>query len=132
MIKQELFEIGKIMPNDKELEESVIGSILLESDGCYIGMKLLKREVFYNAVNGIIFNAIESVFTRKEPVDILTITNELKSLKKLDFIGGAYHLTTLTNRVSSSANIEHHCRLLLQFYLKRRMIALGTDVIKQG
>ncbi len=132
MIKQELFEIGKIMPNDKELEESVIGSMLLESDCCHIGMKLLKREVFYNSVNGIIFNAIESVFTRKDPVDILTITNELKSLKKLDLIGGPYHLTTLTNRVASSANAEVHCRYLLQFYLKRRMIALGTDVIKQG
>lgn len=128
----ELFEIGKLPPQDIELEKAILGSIILESDSCHIGMKLLKNDVFYDSINNVIFKAIENVFIRREPVDILTITSELKSLKQLDNIGGAYFLTQLTNRISSGSNTEFHCRILLQLYLKRRLIALGSDITKQG
>lgn len=126
------YETGKIPPSDQRLEESVLGSMLLEADGCAIGMKLLREDVFYYEKNSTIFKAMQSIFHRRDPVDILTVTNELKSNKKLDGIGGAYHLSQLANNVGSSANIEYHCRLILQFYIKRRLIALGTDIVKQG
>jgi replicative DNA helicase len=127
-----LNEEGRVRPNSVELEKAVLGVALLEKDGCDIVIDLLSQEVFYDERNGIIFRAIKEIHSRKEPVDILTATQELKKLKLLDSVGGAYEITSLTSRVSSSANTEHHCRILLQLFFKRSLIDIGKLTIDQG
>lgn len=132
MSKQELFEVGKIQPHSIDIEETVLGSLMIEKDTLAIALNLLKVEVFYARVHQTIFNAITRIHSRKEPVDILTVVNELKKLKEIDNIGGAYYITQLTNRVGDTTNIEYHCAILLQHYFKRELIRISTYSIKKA
>lgn len=132
MNKENFFTVDDITPNDKNIEEVILGSMILEREGCDIGMRLLTNEAFYNGKNLIIFNALKSVYNRKEPIDIITVTNELKSTKELEKIGGSYHLTTLTNRVASSINLEHHCFIILELSIKRKLIEISKNIIRKG
>lgn len=131
-IDQQLFEIGKIQPHAIDLEEAVLGAIMLEKDAAATTMQLLTIDVFYLDKHKQIFKAINNLFDKKETADILTVTNELKRLKQLDAIGGAYYVTQLTNRIASAANIDTHCRILLQHFFKREQIRISTEVLKQA
>ena len=103
---QQLMDIGKMPPQAVELEEAVLGALMLEKDALTNVIDILKPQSFYKDSNSRIFHAIEQLFTRSEPVDILTVTQELKKTGELDLVGGAYYITQLTNRVASAANAE--------------------------
>lgn len=109
-------------PQALDLEEAVLGAMMLERDGVEIVMNILTEECFYKEKHGRIFNAIMKIWQRKEPVDILTVTMQLKSTNELEVVGGAYYISQLTNRVASAANIEFHARIILQEYLKRTIL----------
>ncbi|MCC6837145.1 MAG: replicative DNA helicase, partial [Bacteroidia bacterium] len=98
---QQLMDIGKMPPQAVELEEAVLGALMLEKDALTNVIDILKAESFYKDANSRIFGAIERLFTRSEPVDILTVTQELKKTGELEMVGGAYYITQLTNRVAS-------------------------------
>lgn len=131
VITQEL-ENGKLPPQSIELEEAVLGAILLENDALHIAMDILTKEAFYKEQNGKVFEAIVNLFNRSEPIDILTVTQELKRIGQLEFIGGSYYVSSLTNRIASSANIEFHARIVLQSAIKRSIILNGTNLIKEA
>src|SRR5204862_4966955 len=80
----------------------------------------------------IIFHAIRRVFEKSHPIDILTVTNELKSTGELDIVGGPFAITQLTNRVASAANIEYHSRIVLQKHIQRELIRISSDTIKDA
>ena len=123
-------EIGKLPPQAVELEEAVLGAMLLEREALSTVIDILSPEAFYKEQNGRVFNAMIALFNRSEPVDILTVTQELKRTGELEIVGGAYYVSALTNRIASSANIEFHARIVAQKYLQRELIRLSTETIK--
>lgn len=127
-----LLDHGRVPPQAVDLEEAVLGAIMLEKDALSAVIDILKPEVFYKEAHRVIFKAIISLFNKSEPVDILTVTNQLKSSGDLELIGGAYHITQLTSRVASSANVEYHSRIILQKHIQRELIRISSDIIKDA
>lgn len=127
-----IYEHGKIPPQAVDLEEAVLGALMLEKDALAAVIDILKPEMFYKEQHQKIFESIKRLFGKSEPVDILTVTNELKSSGELEIAGGAYYLTQLTNRVASSANIEQHSRIIIQKHIQRELIRLSSEVIKDA
>lgn len=124
--------VDKIQPQAIDLEEAVLGALMLEKDALSAVIDVLKPEVFYDERHKRIFEAIQELFQKSKPVDILTVTAELRQQGNLELIGGAYYVTYLTNRVSSAANIEYHARIISQKYIQRELIRISTDIIKNA
>lgn len=125
-------EIGKLPPQSIELEEAVLGAMLLEREAVDVVLPILKKESFYKEQNGKVYDAIVRLYKRNEPVDILMVIMELKAMEELEFVGGSYHVSSLTNRIASSANIEFHARVVEQKFMQRELIRIGTNTIKQA
>ncbi|MFD0765060.1 replicative DNA helicase [Mucilaginibacter lutimaris] len=123
---------GKLQPQALDLEEAVLGALMLEKDALSSVIDVLKPEVFYEVRHQKIFNAISVLFEKTSPVDILTVTAQLRQQGELEMIGGAYYITELTNRVASAANIEYHSRIIIQKYIQRELIRISTDVINSA
>jgi replicative DNA helicase len=131
-VSQDIMEYGKLQPQAIELEEAVLGAIMLEKDALTAVIDILRPETFYKEVHKTIFEAIQQLFQKTEPVDILTVTNELKSSGKLDLVGGPYYITQLTNRISSAANIEYYARILMQKHIQRELIRTSSMIIQDA
>ena len=123
------YEHGRIPPQAIDLEEAVLGAIMLEKDALTTVVDIIKPEAFYKEQHQVIYAAISRLFAKSEPVDILTVTNELKRSGDIDLAGGAYYITQLTNRVASSANVEYHARILTQKYIQRELIRISSSII---
>jgi len=123
---------GKLPPQAIDLEEAVIGAMMIDSNGLHQAIELLSIEVFYKESNRAIFEAISSLYNRNEPIDLLTVSNELKKLLKLDLCGGDFYLMQLTQKVSSSAHIDYHSRILLQKYVQRKCISTSSEIIENS
>lgn len=121
--------LGKLPPQAPDLEEAVLGALMLERDALSCVVDILKPEIFYRDANQRIFKAITTLFEKSSPVDILTVTAELRQSGDIEMVGGAYYITELTNRVASAANIEFHSRIILQKYLQRELIRIASDII---
>ncbi|MDP4267861.1 MAG: replicative DNA helicase [Bacteroidota bacterium] len=129
---QNILEHGKLPPQAVDLEEAVLGAMMLEKNALAAVIDLLKPESFYKDAHQRIFRAIINLFTKSEPVDILTVTNELRISGELEIVGGPYYISSLTNRVASAANIEYHARIIGQKYIQRELIRTSTDTIKDA
>src|ERR1700751_2647839 len=121
--------MGKLPPQAIDLEEAVLGALMLEKDALSSVIDILKPEVFYKDNHQKIFAAIRQLFEKSSPVDILTVTAQLRQQGELEMIGGAYYITELTNRVASAANIEFHSRIIIQKFIQRELIRISTEVI---
>ncbi|RVU00885.1 replicative DNA helicase [Mucilaginibacter limnophilus] len=124
--------MGKLPPQAVDLEEAVLGALMLEKDALSSVIDILKPEVFYVEAHQKIFQSIRLLFERTSPVDILTVTAQLRQQGELEMIGGAYYITQLTNRVASAANIEYHARIIIQKYIQRELIRISTEVINDA
>jgi len=122
-------EAGKLPPQALDLEEAVLGAMLLQSDAITAAIDILKPESFYKEANGIIFNTIREMFGKGEVTDILTITQNLKKAGQLEYVGGPLYLARLTNRVTSVANVETHARIISQKFIQRELIRVSSDII---
>ena len=122
-------EHGKLPPQAVDMEEAVLGALMLEKEAVNAAIDILQPKSFYKEAHQKIFSAIQELFQRSEPVDILTVTNELKQKGELDIIGGPYYITQLTNRVASAANIEFHARIISQKYIQRELIRISSEII---
>jgi len=114
---------GKIPPNASDLEEAVLGAVMIDNRGLNEAMEFLFPDIFYKEPHRLIFEAVLSLYNKNEAIDLLTISNELKRVNKLDLVGGDFYLIQLTQKVSSSAHIEYHSRILLQKYVQRKCIS---------
>ncbi len=124
--------LGKLPPRDIELEEAVLGAVMLEADAFMNVCDILTPDSFYEPKNKKIFEAIVSLGTKQIPIDMLTVTEELRRLGLLEEVGGPLHITELTSRVYSAANVEFHARIVAQKYLSRRLISYATNVEKSA
>lgn len=124
--------LGKLPPQVTDLEEAVLGALLLEKDAFLTVNSFLLAEHFYKDAHQKIFYAMGRLFYDGKPLDILTITQQLRQQGELEMIGGAYYITELTNRVVSAANIEVHARIVFEKFLQRELIRIGTDTINSA
>ncbi|HET7819293.1 MAG TPA: DnaB-like helicase N-terminal domain-containing protein, partial [Bacteroidia bacterium] len=129
---QQLLELGKLQPQAVDLEEAVLGALMLDKDALTNVIGILRPETFYKEAHQRIFAAIQTLFAKAEPVDILTVVQELKKIGELEIAGGAYYVTSLTNRVASAANIEMHARIVLEKFLQRELIRISTDTLQHA
>ena len=125
-------ELGKLPPQALDLEESVLGALMLEKDALTNIVDILKPENFYKDAHKEIYQAITELFNNAQPVDLLTVTNQLKKNGTLDLVGGSYYVTNLTTRVNSASNIEYHSRIILEQSIKRELINISTQVQKDA
>ena len=123
---------GRIPPQATDLEEVVLGALMLEKEAVNEVIDILSPEAFYLDKHQKIFAAIKALFGKSEPIDILTVTNELKQRGELEMVGGAYYISKLTNRVVSAANIEYHARIIMQKHIQRQLILLSSDMIHKA
>lgn len=124
--------VAKIPPQALDMEEAVLGALLLEKDALHRIIDILKANMFYKEANSLIFEAITDLFQNSQPVDILTVKNSLRQSGKLQQVGGAFYLTELTNRVASAANIEYHARVIAEKYILRQLITVSDEVINDA
>lgn len=120
---------GKVPPQAKELEEAVLGAIMLEKNAFDAVVEILKPECFYVEAHQRIFRSMQSLAQKSQPIDILTVSEELRTREELEMVGGAYYVTRLTNAVVSSANIEAHARIILQKFIQRELIRISGEII---
>lgn len=123
---------GKLQPQAVDLEEAVLGAMMLEKEALSNVIDILKPEAFYKPAHQSIYRAILDLFNNSEPVDLLTVTAQLRKNAELEIAGGAYYISQLTNRVASSANAEYHARIILQKYIQRDLIRISTEVINHS
>ncbi len=123
---------AKIPPQALELEGAVLGSLMLESRAMNEIIDMLKADAFYDQKHGMIFKAISELFTEGSPIDILTVTEQLKLNGDLSKVGGPYYVSTLTNKVGSTANVETHARIITQKYIMRELIRMSNETIKKA
>jgi replicative DNA helicase len=119
-------------PQAIEVEESILGALLLEGKSITKVIDILTERTFYKPAHRAIYAAILALFQRNEPVDLLTLTAELKSQGNLEKIGGEYYLTKLTTKVSSAANIEYHAHIILERALARDVIGLSSGAMTRA
>jgi replicative DNA helicase len=120
--------LGKMPPQALDLEEAVLGALMLEKDALTTVVDILKKESFYRDAHAIIYEAIIDLFNNSEPVDMLTVSNQLRKTGKLELAGGAYFITELTTKVQSAANIEFHARIISEMAIKRELIKIATEI----
>ena len=123
---------GKIPPQAVDLEEVVLGAMMIDKKGVDEVIDILHPDTFYKESHKLIFNSIINLFDKQEPIDIKTVSHQLKKEGKLNMIGGDYYLVELTQKVSSSAHIEFHSRIILQKFIQRRLIQISNEIIENS
>ncbi len=123
---------GKIPPQALELEEAVLGAMLIDKKGVDEVIDLIQPEAFYKTTHQTIFEAIFQLFQDSQPIDLLTVSSELRKKGKLESIGGEFYLVQLSQRVSSSAHIEFHARIILQKFIQRSLIKISNEIIESA
>ncbi len=127
--REMLEQSGRLPPQASEVEQSVLGAMLIEKTAIPKAIEILTADAFYQTKHQIIYSAILSLFERGNPVDLITLNEELKRRGSLEEVGGAYYLTELTTRVDTAANIEYHARIIAEKSLLRKMIETMTGLI---
>ena len=125
-------EKGKIPPQAIDLEEVVLGAMMIDKKGVDEVIDILSADAFYKEAHKQIFEAIFKLFENSEPIDLLTVSSQLKKDAKLDLVGGDFYLISLTQRVSSSAHIEFHARIILQKFIQRSLIKISNEIIEEA
>lgn len=123
---------GKVPPQARDLEEAVLGAIMLEKPAFDTVVEILKPECFYVDAHQRIFRAMQNLAQKSMPIDLLTVVEELRTKEELELVGGPYYVTKLTNAVVSSANVETHSRIILQKFIQRDLIRISGEVISDA
>ena len=123
---------GKLPPQAVDLEEVVLGAMMIDKKGVDEVIDILQPEAFYKESHQLIFNSIISLFEKQEPIDIKTVSFQLKKDGNLNSVGGDYYLIELSQKVSSSAHIEFHSRIILQKFIQRKLISISNDIIEES
>ena len=125
-------EKGRIPPQAVDLEEAVLGALMIDNNAVNDVVDILEPRCFYKESHKLIYEAVKQLFGDSEPIDILTVTATLRRKGVIDQVGGEYYLSTLTNKVSSSAHIEYHARIILQKFIQRELIRISSEIINEA
>ena len=119
---------GRVMPQDKDVEEAVLGALMLEKDAYTTVCDILKPESFYEPKHQRIYEAIQSLGAAQRPIDMLTVVEQLRLNNTLDEVGGPVVISELTSRIASGAHVEFHARIVAQKYLARELISFAASI----
>jgi len=121
-------ETGRLQPQARELEEAVLGALMLEKDAYSIISEILNPDCFYDKTHELIFSAIQDLAMQQKPIDILTVVDQLRKAGTLEAAGGTSYIAQLSQKVVSSAHIDYHSRIIAQKYLARELITFSSEV----
>ncbi|MCU0461662.1 MAG: replicative DNA helicase [Bacteroidales bacterium] len=121
-------DYGKVPPQAIDMEEAVLGAIMLEKEAVITILDILRPECFYKDAHRKIFKAITDLNLREFPVDLYTVTEELRAHSELESVGGPVYLTQLTSKVVSAANVDYHARIVAQKYIQRELIRVSSEI----
>ena len=121
-------ESGRLQPQARELEEAILGALMLEKDAYSLISEIISPACFYEKANELIFTAIQTLAINQKPIDILTVVEQLRKSGTLEDAGGASYIAQLSQKVVSSAHIDYHARIVAQKYLARELITFSSDV----
>jgi len=124
----QLPDLGKMPPQAIDLEESVLGALMIEPDAISKVVDILKPHSFYKPTHQIIFNAIRTLAAENKPIDMFTVQEQLQKDDNLDEVGGAYFIASLTSNVASGAHLEFHAKIIAQKYLARELIRISSEI----
>ena len=124
--------LGKLPPQAVEIEEAVLGALMLERDALSNVIDILHSESFYRDSHQEIYAAIVDLFNDSQSIDIKTVTHQLRKVGKLEVVGGAHYVAELTTRVNSAANIEYHARIIAEQSIKRELIRISSEIQKDA
>lgn len=127
-----LSDIGKIPPQAVDIEQIVLGAMMLEKNAVSKTIDILKPASFYDPKHQYIYSAIRELFASTNPIDLITVSTLLKKRGELEASGGAAYLSQLTNRVASAAHIEFHARVISEKHIKRELIRMSSDIIRDS
>ena len=125
---QPVTDYGRIQPQAPELEEAVLGALMIEKDAYSLVSEILRPESFYEHRHQLIYSAITDLAVNQKPVDILTVKEQLAKRGDLEEVGGPFYITQLSSKVASSAHIEYHARIIAQKALARELITFTSNV----
>lgn len=125
-------QMERIPPHNDDAEKSVLGSVLLDKDALLDVLEVLRPEDFYSELHKEIYSAVEDIYRRSEPVDTLTVSEELKRRKTLEMVGGRAYIALLSTVVPSTANVVQYARIVAQKAVLRRLIRAASDIIEKG
>ena len=121
-------EYGHLQPQAPELEEAVLGALMIEKDAYSLVSEILRPESFYEHRHQLIYAAITDLAIQQKPIDILTVAEQLRSRGNLEEAGGPFYITQLSGKVASSAHIEYHARIIAQKFLARELISFTSNI----
>ncbi len=121
----------RVAPHNEEAEQSVLGALLIDKDAINVVSEVIVPQDFYNDLNGIIFEAMLTLYDKRKPIDIVTLTAELKKKKLYDKVGSSY-ITELVNGVPTAANVEQYALLIKEASTKRQLITSATEIVEMG
>lgn len=124
--------LERIPPQSLDAEQSTLGSMLLEKEAIYKGAEILRPDDFYREAHRVIFEVVVHLANKGEPVDLITVSEELKQRGMLDKVGGVAYLTQLVNFVPTAANVEHYANIVAEKSLLRSIISVATNIVKMG
>lgn len=123
---------GLLPPQALDIEQVVLGSLMMDSEAYDKTIEFLKEEVFYLPKHGVVYKAIKELAEKNEPIDIRTVANKLKQVDDLKLVGNVNFIVDLTNGIGSTVNVQHHAAILYEKYIKRELIRLGSEMQKAG
>lgn len=126
--QENLEEIGRIQPQARELEEAILGALMLEKDAYSLVSEILTPKSFYDNSHELIFTAINNLALMQKPIDMLTVVEELRKEGTLEQVGGASYIAQLSQKVVSSAHLEYHARIVAQKHLARELISFSSQI----
>ncbi|MFZ5626231.1 MAG: DnaB-like helicase N-terminal domain-containing protein, partial [Bacillota bacterium] len=124
--------MDRVPPHNLDAEQSVLGSMLLDQEAVFKAMEIIRPEDFYRDAHRLIFEAICDLADRSEPVDIITVAEELRQRGQLDKVGGAAYIATLSGIVPTAANVEYYARIIREKSLLRALISAATRIAQLG
>lgn len=125
-------ELGKVPPHDEDAEQAVLGSMLTDNDAVMAAVEVLKEDAFYREDNKIIYQAILNLYSKSEPIDIITLKDELESMGKFEQVGGFEYLASLPDKVPTTANVQKYIKIVEEKSILRRLIKTANEIIELG
>jgi len=123
------YVFGRVQPQATQLEEVVLGALMLDKDALSMILDILRPQSFYVDAHRLIYQTMLDLFEKSNPIDLLTVMEALKKSGDLEAVGGPGFLAELTNRVASAANIEYHARIIAQKHIQRELISVSTKAV---
>ncbi len=121
--------VGKVPPHDIQAEQAVLGSMLLDKDAVIDAIEVLREDSFYREDNRMIFSAILSLYAKSEPIDLITVKSELTENGNFDKVGGLEYLSSLPDKVPTTANVDRYIKIVEEKALTRNLIQTANELI---